>query len=77
AVLQATDQMSREKASGQHSLFGAPDPVSTALQLDLPEAKAWGLGQLLDGERETLGFYPSGHPFDPHADDVKELVGTD
>ena len=76
-VLKATDQMSREKASGQNSLFGAPDPVSTALQLDLPEAKEWGLGQLLEGERETLGFYLSGHPFDPHADDVKELVGTD
>ena len=76
-VLKATDQMAREKASGQNSLFGAPDPVSTAMQLELPEAKEWALGQLLEGERETLGFYLSGHPFDPYADDVKELVGTD
>jgi DNA polymerase-3 subunit alpha len=76
-VLKATDQMAREKASGQNSLFGAPDPVTTAMQLELPEAKEWALGQLLEGERETLGFYLSGHPFDPYADDVKELVGTD
>ncbi|KRG44156.1 DNA polymerase III subunit alpha [Stenotrophomonas pictorum JCM 9942] len=76
-VLKATEQMAREKASGQNSLFGAPDPVNTALQLDLPESKEWALGQLLEGERETLGFYLSGHPFDPFADDVKELVGTD
>ncbi|MEG1681130.1 MAG: DNA polymerase III subunit alpha, partial [Stenotrophomonas sp.] len=76
-VIKATEQMAREKASGQNSLFGAPDPVSTASQLDLPESKEWPLAQLLNGERETLGFFLSGHPFDPYADDVKELVGTD
>lgn len=76
-VLKATDQITREKASGQNSLFGAPSPQATAQQLDLPEAKEWALNQLLDGERDTLGFYLSGHPFDPYADDVKELVGTD
>ena len=76
-VLKATDQMAREKASGQNSLFGAPDPVNAAAQLDLPESREWPVAQLLGGERETLGFYLSGHPFDPYADDVKELVGTD
>ncbi len=76
-VLKATEQMAREKASGQNSLFGAPDPVNTAAQLDLPESREWPLAQLLGGERETLGFYLSGHPFDPYASDVKELVGTD
>jgi len=76
-VIKATEQMAREKASGQNSLFGAPDPVSTASQLDLPESREWPLAQLLNGERETLGFFLSGHPFDPYADDVKELVGTD
>src|SRR5690606_25404967 len=76
-VLKATDQMAREKASGQNSLFGAPDPVNAAAQLDLPESREWPVAQLLNGERETLGFYLSGHPFDPYADDVKELVGTD
>ena len=76
-VLKATDQMAREKASGQNSLFGAPDPVNAAAQLDLPESREWPVAQLLAGERETLGFYLSGHPFDPYAEDVKELVGTD
>jgi len=76
-VLKATEQMAREKASGQNSLFGAPDPVNTAAQLDLPESREWPLAQLLGAERETLGFYLSGHPFDPYASDVKELVGTD
>lgn len=76
-VLKATEQMAREKAAGQNSLFGAPDAASARMQLDLPESREWPLGQLLGGERETLGFYLSGHPFDPYRADVKELVGTD
>ncbi len=76
-VLKATDQMAREKASGQNSLFGGPDPAAPAMRLELPESKEWALGQLLTGERDTLGFYLSGHPFDPYRDEVKELVGCD
>ncbi len=47
------------------------------MRLDLPESKEWPLGQLLTSERETLGFYLSGHPFDPHREEVRELVGCD
>lgn len=32
---------------------------------------------MLNGERETLGLYFSGHPFDPYRKQVKELVGCD
>ncbi|NEK75137.1 MAG: hypothetical protein G3W62_20680, partial [Xanthomonas euvesicatoria] len=60
-VVKATEQLARERASGQNSLFGGPDPSAPALRLDLPESKEWPLGQLLTGERETLGFYLSGH----------------
>ncbi|TQU05536.1 OB-fold nucleic acid binding domain-containing protein, partial [Xanthomonas perforans] len=76
-VMKATEQMARERASGQNSLFGGPDPSAPAMRLDLPESKEWPLGQLLTGERETLGFYLSGHPFDPHREEVRELVGCD
>ncbi|WP_445012353.1 helix-hairpin-helix domain-containing protein, partial [Enterobacter hormaechei] len=70
-VIKATDQMARERASGQNSLFGGPDPSATTIQLDLPEAEEWPLLQRLNGERDTLGFYLSGHPFDPWRDDVR------
>ena len=75
-VLKATDQMARERAAGQSSLFGAPDPVSAADQLDLPTAPEWPLRQLLQAERDTLGFYLSGHPFDTVAADVADMVGS-
>jgi DNA polymerase-3 subunit alpha len=76
-VIKATDQMARERPSGQNSLFGGPDPSATTIQLDLPEAEEWPLLQRLNGERDTLGFYLSGHPFDPWRDDVRDLVGND
>ena len=46
-VINATDQMARERASGQNSLFGGPDPSATTIQLDLPEAEEWPLLQRL------------------------------
>src|SRR5690606_25100316 len=77
-VLKATDQMAKEAAAGQTSLFGMPSTeTGPALQLDLPECPEWPLRQVLDGERETLGHYLSGHPFDPYREDVRGLVGSD
>jgi DNA polymerase-3 subunit alpha len=53
------------------------DSGGPALKLDLPEADEWPLRQLLDGERDTLGHYLSGHPFDPYREEVRQLVGSD
>ncbi len=77
-VIKATDQLAREAAAGQVSLFGMPSgDAGPALALELPEAREWPLRQLLDGERDTLGHYLSGHPFDPYREEVRQLVGSD
>ena len=79
-VMKATDQIARERAAGQVSLFGAAgggDAATPALHIDLPQADEWPLAQLLNGERETLGHYLSGHPFDPYRDELRGLVGHD
>ncbi|UNK57911.1 DNA polymerase III subunit alpha [Pseudoxanthomonas daejeonensis] len=77
-VIKATDQLAKERAAGQVSLFGASsDDAGPSLKLDLPEADEWTLRQLLDGERDTLGHYLSGHPFDPYREEVRQLVGSD
>ncbi|MEH6416007.1 DNA polymerase III subunit alpha [Pseudomonas sp. CGJS7] len=76
-VLKVTDQMAKERAAGQVSLFGGFETAAPALHLDLPEADEWPLSQILHGERETLGHYLSGHPFDPYRDELRSLVGTD
>ncbi|MGY3265121.1 DNA-directed DNA polymerase III PolC [Lysobacter sp. HA35] len=76
-VLRATDQLAKETAAGQVSLFGGFDTAAPALHMDLPEADEWPIAKLLEHERETLGHYLSGHPFDPHREDVHALIGFD
>jgi DNA polymerase-3 subunit alpha len=84
-ALKATEQLAREKESGQNSLFGAafagdaaqPRSDAPALRIELKEVADWPLSQKLQGERDTLGHYLSGHPVDPYREELKGLVGHD
>ncbi|RDZ29029.1 DNA polymerase III subunit alpha [Lysobacter silvisoli] len=76
-ALRATDQLAKEREAGQVSLFGGFEAAAPALHLDLPETEEWPLAQLLSGERDTLGHYLSGHPFDPYREELRALVGSD
>ncbi|HEY1137694.1 MAG TPA: DNA polymerase III subunit alpha [Xanthomonadaceae bacterium] len=75
-VLKATDQIARNRNAGMVDMFGnssgAPD-----ISIELPTCDEWPLSQRLNGERETLGHYLSGHPLDPYRDELSNLVGTD
>jgi len=75
-VLKATDQIAKNRDAGMVDMFGnatgAPD-----IHIDLPECDAWPLAQTLQGERDTLGHYLSGHPLDPHREELQRLVGHD
>ncbi|MDO5504786.1 MAG: DNA polymerase III subunit alpha [Pseudoxanthomonas suwonensis] len=75
-ALKATEQLAREAAAGQNSLFGGGD-AGPALDIALPELGEWPLVRRLQGERDTLGHYLSGHPMDPYRDDLLDLVGHD
>jgi DNA polymerase-3 subunit alpha len=76
-VLKATEQLAREREAGQVSLFGGFAESAPELKLDLPVVDEWPLQQKLQGERETLGHYLSGHPLDPYRDELRGLVGHD
>ena len=65
----------RDKASGQGGLFGGmmeshPEPK-------LPKANEWTLREKLQGEKELLGFYVSGHPLDSYEEKIAELATHD
>ena len=79
-ALKATEQLARERESGQNSLFGGfaePREDAPALRIELPELPDWPLSQKLKGERVTLGHYLSGHPVDPYREELRQLVGHD
>ena len=75
AELAAAAQAARDAESGQEGLFdgGADEPMP----VEVPETPAWGLRERLDGERRSLGFCLSGHPFDECRDETRALVGGD
>lgn len=74
-VIKATEQLARERAAGQVSLFGGGGDAP-AIHIELPEAPDWPLETKLLGERETLGHYLSGHPLDPWRGELQSLVGA-
>ena len=61
-VLKATEQLAREAQSGQVSLFG--ETPASAIRIELPQIAEWPMEDRLKAERDTLGFFLSGHPMD-------------
>ena len=64
-------------ASGQNDMFGVAEPASEQ-QETVParfvEAKDWDDEIRLNGERDTLGLYLTGHPIDRYEAEVDQLV---
>jgi DNA polymerase-3 subunit alpha len=73
-VLKATDQMAREALSGQVSLFG--ESPSSSIRIELASIAEWSFEDKLKAERDTLGFFLSGHPMDPWQAELKQLVAS-
>ncbi|MFT3898343.1 MAG: DNA polymerase III subunit alpha [Thermomonas sp.] len=76
-VLKAIDQANRNRDAGIVDMFGNATDGGADIAIDLPQAPDWPLAQKLQGERDTLGFYLSGHPMDAHAGDLRGLLGHD
>ena len=76
-VLKATDQIARNRDAGIVDMFGNASGAAADIHIELPTCEEWPLSQKLQGERETLGHYLSGHPMDPLRDDLQRLLGHD
>jgi DNA polymerase-3 subunit alpha len=75
-AIEAGNRASKDRASGQEGLFGMliaedhPEPA-------LPKANDWTPREKLQGEKEMLGFYVSGHPLDSYEEKICELATHD
>jgi DNA polymerase-3 subunit alpha len=66
----------RDKISGQTGLFG--DVMSAAVEEPaLPSVPQWSRKESLALEKESLGFYASGHPLEDYAESIKGLTRFD
>jgi DNA polymerase-3 subunit alpha len=74
-AIKAAEQHLRDRQSGQNDMFGAAMGTSApVVHVDLPTALEWPLEQKLQGERDTLGHYLSGHPTDPWREELAQLA---
>jgi DNA polymerase III subunit alpha len=66
-------RVAEERASAQTSLFGAEEPSARPA---FPKAPSWSSQDTLDAERESVGFYLSGHPLSEFFNDSGERYKT-
>jgi DNA polymerase III subunit alpha len=74
AAMETGARAHKDRESGQSGLFAALIEEQPAAEHALPKVKDWTGQEKLAGEKETLGFYITGHPLDQHADKVKDLA---
>jgi len=60
-VVDIAQKRSRDRASGQFSLFDSAD-MDRLPEVELPDVSEWDKDTILSYEKETLGFYITGHP---------------
>jgi DNA polymerase-3 subunit alpha len=68
AALGGAEQAARSRDSGQEDMFGSV-ATGESVAAQIPAVDEWGLGRRLTAERESLGLYLSGHPFDQYRAD--------
>ena len=73
-ALKRADQEARAKAAGQDDMFGVAAQNSTTEPDTVPQVIEWTERELLANEKEALGLYLTGHPFDAVRSDAGHFV---
>ena len=71
-------RVQREKNSAQMSLFGGGDGEELVINLPvIPNIDEWEEREKLQQEKETLGFYVTGHPLDRYKAVIEKFTNVD
>ncbi|HPB68845.1 MAG TPA: DNA polymerase III subunit alpha, partial [Candidatus Omnitrophota bacterium] len=75
-VLDMGAKAQRDKASGQFSFFNMEETGSgfSKEKEPVPDIREWPQPQILAYEKETLGFYISGHPLSHYHAEIREFA---
>ena len=73
-ALKSADQEARARAAGQNDMFGLAEPVVEQEVAPQEKMAEWTERELLTNEKESLGLYLTGHPFDAVRQDAYYLV---
>jgi DNA polymerase III subunit alpha len=80
-ALERSRRASKDREGGQTDLFSlfaksAPAEGKGRLE-DYPDAEPWDLRETLAREKQSLGFYVSGHPLDRYGVELSRFFGID
>jgi len=75
-ALKMAEQQVADQAAGQNDLFGmgGDQQLSPAKQVPLVESDEWSEKERLQGEKETLGLYLTGHPIGRYEAELASIV---
>jgi DNA polymerase-3 subunit alpha len=72
-LVETAKKASDAKKNAMGSLFG-DDAEITEVRLELKNSQEYELKEILEFEKNTLGFYVSGHPLDSYREEMDELT---
>ncbi|MGJ8693294.1 MAG: DNA polymerase III subunit alpha [Thalassotalea sp.] len=73
-AIKAADQHAKAEALGQNDLFGLINEQPEDTRQSFREVMPWPEEEWLEGERETLGLYLTGHPINRYLNEVKRYA---
>jgi DNA polymerase-3 subunit alpha len=76
-AMEWAQDVEREKANRQITMFGEFQNGRGKTEPRLPEIPAWPENQRLAAEKETLGFYLTGHPLSSHVHILQRVTSMD
>lgn len=74
-ALKIADQHAKAQATGQSDMFGVLASEPEQVEQSYSVVPNWPEQQVLDGERETLGLYLSGHPITQYLKELDRYTG--
>jgi len=72
----AAEQLTKNRARGQVDLFGDSLSASDVLSAQPAQVEPWPDSIRLQGEKETLGLYLTGHPLEQYEKELRSLTTT-
>ena len=73
-AIRAADQHAKAEAIGQHDMFGLLNSEPEDSKQQFVECAPWPDKIWLEGERETLGLYLTGHPINQYLKELKHYT---
>ncbi|MFE8149130.1 DNA polymerase III subunit alpha [Brenneria goodwinii] len=74
-ALKAADQHAKAEAIGQVDMFGVLADAPEQVEQSYSTVPPWPEQVVLDGERETLGLYLTGHPITQYIKEIERYAG--